>query len=242
MSGELVLGVESSGSLPMVALVEQDRVLGERTVPMEGTRHSSALIEVADGLFRQSKVTPSDLGLVAVSIGPGSFTGLRIGVTFAKTLAYVAGCQVAGINSLQILAESVDPALAGDAKVLHVVKDAQRGEWFYQAFQRVPATSTIGHGSLRLPLWNIQGKREIIAFESLAARVKSGDIIASSTSARHHDALMRMPQGARHVECNPLASKVAILGVWSAATHAAPWSLVPDYGRPSSAEEKKSSD
>jgi tRNA threonylcarbamoyladenosine biosynthesis protein TsaB len=216
--------------------------VGEETVPTEGLRHTSALIEVVDGLLRKANVAPRELRLVAVSMGPGSFTGLRIGVTFAKTLAYAVGCPVVGINSLHVVAESADPAGMRGAEILYVVRDAQRGDWFYQAFQRADQGGQGDSLSTWRPAWNSLGNREIIAAGSLGDRVRPGDIVAAPASWRHHDALMRLCIGSRQIGCTPQASKVALLGSWSKGSHSAPWSLVPDYGRLSSAEEKMSSD
>ena len=79
---------------------------------------------------------PRDVQLVAVSIGPGSFTGLRVGVTAAKVFAYAVGAEVLGVNTLEAIAANC--AGTAIATTMSVVIDAQRGEVVVQSFVRQP--------------------------------------------------------------------------------------------------------
>jgi len=98
-----VLGIETSGPVCSVGLVEGPRILGERS--LTGARiHSIKLLPLISGLLDDLSLSRRDLGGIAVSVGPGSFTGLRIGLAVAKTLAQVLGIPVAGIGSLDVLA------------------------------------------------------------------------------------------------------------------------------------------
>ena len=75
---------------------------------------------------------PQDVQLVAVTQGPGSFTGLRVGVTAAKTMAYAVGAEVFAVNTLKVIAEQ---SPAGVQRVCAVL-DAQRQQLFAADFQR----------------------------------------------------------------------------------------------------------
>ena len=98
-----ILALETSSSSGSIAVMEDDRVLGESAFdPGQRTAQSFApavrrQLEAVDWL-------PRDIQLVAVALGPGSFTGLRIGVTAAKTLAYAVGAEVIGANTLKVIA------------------------------------------------------------------------------------------------------------------------------------------
>ncbi len=98
-----VLGIETSGPVCSVGLVEGSRILGERS--LTGARiHSVKLLPLISGLLEDLCLFPSDLAGIAVSAGPGSFTGLRIGLAVAKTLAQALDVPVAGVGSLDVLA------------------------------------------------------------------------------------------------------------------------------------------
>src|SRR5207302_9751075 len=75
---------------------------------------------------------PRDCQLVAVSVGPGSYTGLRVGVVCAKTLAYVVNCRLAAVDTLQSIACN-SPV---DVAVVEVICDAQRGDLFAGTYAR----------------------------------------------------------------------------------------------------------
>ena len=84
-------------------------------------------------LLKQVGWLPENVQLVAVSVGPGSFTGLRVGVTAAKVFAYAVGAEVLGINTLEAIAGN---CAATQSNKLSVVIDAQRGEVVVQSFVR----------------------------------------------------------------------------------------------------------
>src|SRR5205085_2589499 len=90
-------------------------------------------------LLKQVGWRPGEVELVAVVTGPGSFTGLRIGVTTAKTFAYAVGCEVMGVNTLLAIASR---APAGTAR-LHVALDAGRDEAYVASFSTDTGTLPI---------------------------------------------------------------------------------------------------
>jgi tRNA threonylcarbamoyladenosine biosynthesis protein TsaB len=96
-------------------------------------RHGRDLIPCVRDLLTMARLAVGDLNVVAVGIGPGSYTGLRIGLTAARTLAYATGADLVGFDSLEGLARN---APAGVLRV-HVVADAQRGDVYAADFARV---------------------------------------------------------------------------------------------------------
>ncbi|HVT42439.1 MAG TPA: tRNA (adenosine(37)-N6)-threonylcarbamoyltransferase complex dimerization subunit type 1 TsaB [Acidimicrobiales bacterium] len=104
-------------------------------------RHVETLTPALEGLLARVGLVPGDLGLVAVDIGPGLFTGLRVGVAAAKALAQSLGIEVLGATSLDILTHAA--AEAGHRGLVLTCVDARRGEVF-AAVRSVGATETVG--------------------------------------------------------------------------------------------------
>ncbi|HEV7299550.1 MAG TPA: tRNA (adenosine(37)-N6)-threonylcarbamoyltransferase complex dimerization subunit type 1 TsaB [Tepidisphaeraceae bacterium] len=125
------VAIETSGRIGSIALVEQGQVLDERTFA-HGLQHAAGLLPLIASACDARAWKPTDLKQIYVSIGPGSFTGLRIGVTLAKTLAFAIGAKVVAVPSVRVLVENV-PADAGHAIV---VLDAKRDQIFTARFER----------------------------------------------------------------------------------------------------------
>lgn len=125
------LALETSGRIGSVALVEDGVVLGEHTFP-HGLKHAAAMIPLVDGLMRTRGWTPRDLGEIYLSLGPGSFTGLRIAVTVAKTMALATGAKVVAVPTVAVLARNAPP----EATSLIIVLDAKREQIFTARFSR----------------------------------------------------------------------------------------------------------
>ncbi len=104
------MAIDTSTSSLTVAITENGHILGERHSQAE-RNHSIYLIPMIQELLQSLSLAPSDLDGIAVGVGPGSYTGVRIGVTVAKTMAWTLGLAVLGISSLEALAlGSVMPA------------------------------------------------------------------------------------------------------------------------------------
>ena len=101
----LTLALETSGAVGSVALALEDGTVVERTFP-EGTTHGTGLFPACRDLLAEEGREIGEVGLVAVSQGPGSFTGLRVGVSAAKGLAFGLGCDLVGVSTLDVLAEN----------------------------------------------------------------------------------------------------------------------------------------
>ena len=132
----LILAVESSAARSAVALLEGGRPLAERGFPRgEGGVGAGSPAEAARQALESAGRKAAEIGLLAVSVGPGSYTGLRIAVSFAKTFAWATGAAVVAVPSLSALAEDAAAALAGCA-VLIPTADAFRGQLYARVFRR----------------------------------------------------------------------------------------------------------
>ena len=101
----LTLAVDTATDVCSVALAREGRLLAELTARIPHA-HSERLIPLIDNLFRETGLAPADLELLAVTRGPGSFTGLRIGMATVKGLGLALGIEAVGVSTLQVLAHS----------------------------------------------------------------------------------------------------------------------------------------
>jgi len=117
------LAIETSGRLGSVAIVEDGRVLAEDEFP-HGLQHAAEIIPRIDRLCHDLGWVPTDLREIYVSVGPGSFTGLRIGITLAKTLAFATGARIVAVPSVEVLARNAP----WEVRDLIIVLDAKRDQ------------------------------------------------------------------------------------------------------------------
>lgn len=134
-----VLGFDTATSATAVALRLSDgRTLRARDDPGSGERpgHTSKLLPLARELLTEAGLDWPAVELVAVGVGPGTFTGLRVGVATARGLAQALAVDVVGVSTPRVLAQAAIAARAADG-VLAVI-DARRGEVFAAAFTACP--------------------------------------------------------------------------------------------------------
>ena len=98
-----LLALESSAKAASVAVTEDGRLIGQYWLNC-GLTHSRTLLRMAESLLDDAGLSVRDLGAAAVAIGPGSFTGVRIGVAAAKGLAWAAGLPACGVSTLEAMA------------------------------------------------------------------------------------------------------------------------------------------
>lgn len=106
----LVLAIDTTTSVCSVALARPGCLVAEVTTNLPRT-HSQRLLPLIDGLMKEAGLLPQELGLLAVSRGPGSFTGLRIGVTTIRALGLALNIPVVGVSTLQVLAHNFTSGL-----------------------------------------------------------------------------------------------------------------------------------
>lgn len=131
-----VLGLDTAGPVAALALTANGRVLAERS--HSAASHCAELPTAVNGLVSDAGIDLRSLAAVAVGIGPGSFTGLRVGLSYAKGLVMALGCALVGVPSFDAIAaatlEAEDTPPAGS--LLCPVMDARKGE-VYAAFYEI---------------------------------------------------------------------------------------------------------
>jgi len=218
----LTLAIETSGPLGSVALFDSASLLGEQSLEL-GSKHGQSLIPTIDELLKLCGKRARSLELVAVSIGPGSYTGLRVGVVCAKTLAYAADCPLVAVDTLHAVACN-SPA---DTTAVEVICDAQRGDLFAGKYKRDASGN-----------WVPQNEICQIPAQAWANEVQSADTV----SGPGLDKFANLVEGRCRVLTSefrrPVAIWVARLGIdkLKSGQLADLWLVEPLYLRRSSAE------
>ena len=125
------LAIETSARIGSVALAQDGNLIEEQSFP-HGLQHAAQILSTIDRLCSAHHWKPTDLEELYVSAGPGSFTGLRIGITLAKTLAFATSAKIVAVPTVQVLALNAPP----DATNLILVLDAKRDQIFTARFAR----------------------------------------------------------------------------------------------------------
>jgi tRNA threonylcarbamoyladenosine biosynthesis protein TsaB len=125
-----VLGIDTSTACGSIGLVHDESVISEYLLNLSVT-HSERLLDAIDLVLRKAHHALGDLDGFAISLGPGSFTGVRIGVSTVKGLAYAVQKPVVGVSTLEVLASQVSPT----PYLICPIIDARKGE-VYSAFYR----------------------------------------------------------------------------------------------------------
>jgi tRNA threonylcarbamoyladenosine biosynthesis protein TsaB len=129
----LILGITTSTSQVGCAIGGHEGVLGA-VHASRGRRHAETLTPAIEFLCRQTRVSLDEIGAVAIDLGPGLFTGLRVGVAAAKALAYAHRLPMIGVPSLDLLAFPVRHT----SRTIVCAVDARRGELFYATYRQSP--------------------------------------------------------------------------------------------------------
>ncbi len=218
-----LLAVETSGLHASVALLTADGQIAESSLQSAARRHAQTLVSDVQRLLQDNQLRPAEIDAVAVSIGPGSFTGLRVGVVFAKTFAWINAARLIAVDTLQAIAQQVAP----DVALVTAIVDAQRGEVFAADY-----------------VWNAQSRiREAVSEIRIAGPEQlnpQSTLCGPPLEKLQHkvaDLFVTAP-----ANCwNPRAATIAQLAEWkfSRGEFADPVTLEPVYVRRSYAEEKR---
>lgn len=126
-----VLAIDTSNYTLGLAVIDEDQVIGEYITNVK-KNHSIRVMPSIETLLKDCDLTPQDINKIVVAKGPGSYTGVRIGVTIAKTLAWTLNVPLVGVSSLAILAASVGRYFPG---VVSPLFDARRGQIYTGLYQ-----------------------------------------------------------------------------------------------------------
>ena len=169
----LTLAFDTATSVATAALVRDGEVLGERA------SRAVLVLEDAAGLFRESGADPTELTVIVVGTGPGSFTGMRMGIAAARGLSFALDVPVAGVLTLAALsagAPGAVPVIDGGRREVFTLLD---GEPSVCAPDEVPLGLCVGDGALRYRA----------ALEERGAEVPPDDDERHLPRARFHAAL-----------------------------------------------------
>jgi tRNA threonylcarbamoyladenosine biosynthesis protein TsaB len=217
--------VETSGKVGEVALAVNDILVQSRRLD-ESRRHARDLAPAVAEMLAAEQWKPADVSAILVSRGPGSYTGLRVGIMSAKIFAFAAGASLIGVDTFSAIAIQSDD----EASQVDVLADAQQGKVYVERFQR---TGALGTWSPSLPL-------TILPFsEWLKAWAMSGWVSGPGLELHGHE----LPAESKVVkrECrDPRPASLLRLGLelYRQGRLDDPWTLEPLYLRPSAAEEK----
>jgi tRNA threonylcarbamoyladenosine biosynthesis protein TsaB len=223
-----VLALETSGRTGSIALLESAAgvviVIEERNLP-QGERTARSLLPSIQRLLADHGRRAADMEFVATTTGPGSFTGLRIGVVAAKTLAYAVGAKLVGVHTLAAMAANIDV----QPGPVWTILDAQREELFAARFEQ-----GVDLAAVAAP------PTEILSIAEWLARLQLGDAVAGPPLAKLRE---RVPVGVDVVDealWQPSAAATGRLAIELAnrGVTTPPLELVPHYYRRSAAEEK----
>jgi len=137
-----IVAIETTSAHGSLALLEDEQVLAEQT--LEARHYSRQLLQELERLLQQHGMKLSDIGLLAVAGGPGSFTGARIGLTVVKGLMETVGTEAVMLSTLQAVAAAAGTA-AGEPVLAAL--DASRGEIYYGSYPQGPNHFAIEGGA-----------------------------------------------------------------------------------------------
>ena len=220
-----VLALETTERVGSVAAAVDDNLLCELTLDPK-MRSAQSLAPGIKALLARVGWRPGDVELVAAPVGPGSFTGLRVGVATAKAFAYGVEADILGVDTLAVIAARA-PA---QVQSLSAALDAQRGQVVAQTFERGPDG-----------WFEPVGPAGLVDVDAWLQSVEPGVWITGPILRKMAD---RVPDGLAVLDPEywaPSAAAVARVAVrdYARGRRDDVWSLVPRYSRPSAAEEKR---
>lgn len=222
----IVVAIETSTPHTSVAIGSDREIVG--SISLAGQARQEAVTPALDQLLEWTGVRLSQVGGIAVGVGPGLFTGLRVGVETAKTLAQVLGVPIVGITSLDALAFAVRHT----HKLIVAVIDGRRGEVFYAIYRSLPGGVVRGHDYAVATPDHLCAELETIPGEMLA--VGDGAILYRN----HLEELGSRVEIASSIRAHPEAAALAELAVprFLREEHDRLHEVMPLYVRRSDAE------
>ncbi len=223
-----VLGIDTSTASGSVGLIEDEETISEYLLNIPVT-HSERLLGAIDFVLREARCRMEQVEGWVIALGPGSFTGLRIGVSTVKGLAFATGKPVAGVSTLDVLASQIAPT----SYLICPILDARKKEvytGFYRYREDVSPTR--------------QSEYQAISPENLVSQIKEQTIFVGDGVRTYGDfirnrlgSLAIFPSSPFHV---PHGSMVAKLGMnlLKKGEHLNLPAFSPLYIRPSEAEMK----
>jgi tRNA threonylcarbamoyladenosine biosynthesis protein TsaB len=241
----LVLAIESAAAAAAVAIANEHGTVVEE-VHLDGRRHAETITPSIKSCCEKAGIELAEIDAIAVDIGPGLFTGLRVGVGTAKALAYALGCKVVAVRSLEILAVAAIAAISGGSTVRATgsdsggpasvvsVLDARRGEVVSAEFtMSEQGALAAGPDHLETPAELIERLRALTGTKGGGA---GGEVVVVGDGAiRYSEALSEIPgltMGDASLASPPVSALAAIgVALAMAGNFENPLTLAPLYVR-----------
>lgn len=226
-----LLAIETSTMLGGAAIMDCDTLIAESRINIKVT-HSEHIMSEIDHILMRSGLTIRDIDVICISIGPGSFTGLRVGLSTAKGLVYATGCKLVAVPTLEAFAWNIPFSQHQVCPLL----DARKKEVYAAIFKWTDS------GFVRAV------QEQAVRIDDLLPQISSPTIFMGEGAVMHRNriekklgnlAIFTAPQS-----MVPSPSAVALLGIQKAkrGDYEDPLRLVPLYLRKSEAEEKSGSE
>lgn len=221
---EVVLGLDTSTWWASAGVVSGGDVLAEETLESPGN-HAVTVLPLIERVLEKAGKNVADLDAVAASAGPGSFSGLRVGLATVKGLAYASDCRLVTVSTLEALASAAG-VIDGDVVVL---LDARKGEIYW------------GHYRSKAGTLSLVGDERLVTIADATAQIPAGALVVGDAEVAYGEELRAgLPQDTRikgFAECGPSGASVARLALRRlAAGMADRLTVEPRYIRPSEAE------
>ena len=220
-----ILGVDTSTPIGSVALIDGDNLVAEHTLDIVQA-HSSRLMPAIDSVLKWGNITVDDLDGCAVGIGPGSFTGIRIGVATVKSICYAVDKPIIGVSTLEAIAYN----LRWSNSIICPLLDARRSEIYGAIFEGNTKWQRLSE-DLCLPIDTFLERIKADTTPDCAINFVGdgletyGDVVRENLGARVHfaDPIFNVPRGATiaHLGQEPLKN----------GDTDSYWTLVPNYVR-----------
>lgn len=221
----LSLIVETSGRVGRLGLARGSQLIGERLLD-ETRRHARDLAPSVADLLHNFGARVRDVAAIFVSLGPGSYTGLRVGLISAKVLAYAADCALVGVPTFEAIA-SQSTALSHE---FDVISDAQKGKLYVQRFVAPPGADIV----------QAQSELTIVAIRDWLA-LRPCEVGVTGPGLKIVSQLLPAKTPTAALDCCEAAVTGVLRAGWPryvAGQRDDPFRLEPIYLRPSSAEEQ----
>ena len=225
-----ILAFETSAKAASVALMEKGKLLGE-SYQNTGLTHSPTLMVMAEALLKACNLTAKDVGAVAVAAGPGSFTGVRIGVAAAKGFAWGGELPCYGVSTLEAMARNLGVYQGYVVPAM----DARRNQVYTAIFHAQKGELTRVEADMAISLEELKGK--IKNFEESVFLVGDGAVLCYNTLLEEVPGLVLPPEHRMHQRAAGVA--LAAQAMMDAGDPGNGAELTPNYLRLSQAERER---
>lgn len=220
------LAIDTTNNVLGIAIVEEKAVIGEYITNLK-KNHSVRAMPAIERLLHDCDLTPKDIEKVIVATGPGSYTGVRIGVSIAKTMAWALQVPIVGVSSLEILAAN---GRYFDG-LISPIFDARRGQVYTGLYQ-----------SVNSELVTVENDQNLLLTDWMSHLLKSDNriLFLGNDIHIHKDTIIEMLGDKAVIASvalhNPRPSELGLIGLKKEATDV--HHLVPNYIRLAEAEAK----